>query len=61
MVVCVCVCSVQECGVLTVVTNRIVFVLGSNENYTRLGLPDNEDGGVTMLRKADNPLTAYRA
>lgn len=58
--VCVCVCPVQECRVLVVVTNRIVFVLGSNENYIPLGLPDNEDGGATRLRNADNPSTAYR-
>jgi len=57
MVVCVCVCSVQESAVLAVVMNRIVFVLGSNDKYTRLGL----HGGATVLRNADNPLTVETA
>jgi len=59
--VCVCVCPVQECAVLAVVTNRFVFVLGSNDNYTRLELPDTEVGGATMLQNANNPLTVGTA
>jgi hypothetical protein len=40
---------VQECGVLAIVMNRIVFVFGSNDNCTRLELPDTEDGGFETL------------
>jgi hypothetical protein len=59
--VCFCVCPVQESAVLAVVMNRIFFVLESNYNCTRLGLPVTEDGGATMFRNADNPLTVDTA
>jgi hypothetical protein len=51
MCVCVCICvsPVQGCAVLAIVMNRIVFVFGSNDNYTRLEFPDTEDVGATML------------
>ena len=60
--VCVlCVCPVQESTVLAVVMNRIVFVLGNNDNYTCLGLPATADEGAIMLRNADHPLTVDTA
>jgi hypothetical protein len=61
--VCVCVCVCVSCAGKCSVGNsyeRGRFVLGSND-YTRLEIPDTEDGGATMLRNADNPLTVDTA
>ena len=59
MVLCVRVCVCVSCaGMCNVGSSYELdhFVLESNDNYTRLEIPDTEDGGATILQNADNSL-----